>query len=90
DFEGNLREGFTRCKKNCGTNQFKRKNRYTFQGKALFYESFYNCLLEKTEQLKQNGNCSGGTLGCHDESGHDNHIHLSVPLCPKPRGVVER
>ena len=84
---GRLNPGFTRCRSQCGG------QRYNRTGRALFYDGFYECMKTKTDAIRaarsaEGVSCSGGVLGCDYDSDHANHIHLSVPICPRPRGVA--
>lgn len=83
-----LNSGFSRCSSKCGG------RRYNRTGKALFYDGFYGCIKTKAEEIKtakrkEGISCTGGVLGCDYNGDHADHIHLSVPVCPKPRGVAE-
>ncbi len=83
NLRGRVNPGFTRCRKNC------KGQRYSRTGRAKFYDGFYACMENKIEGIKAKGpKCSGGVLGCDYNSDHANHIHLSVPICPSPRGVA--
>lgn len=87
NFAGRLNPGFTRCNRNC------EGRRYNRTGRALFYNGFYQCMRTKTDAIRaarraEGVRCSGGVLGCDYDGDHANHIHLSVPICPSPRGVA--
>jgi hypothetical protein len=86
-FDGKLFTGFSRCQSNC------KGRRYNRTGKALFYDGFKNCIEKRVEDYKNEKEseglkCTGGVLGCDYNSDHANHIHLSVPICPAPKGVA--
>lgn len=99
-FDGKIFEGFKRCRSNCHytytnpvTGQKKnRRRRYDRSGKAVFYDSIFKCFDEKIEKIKQeylsknNRKCTGGVKGCDQSKANANHIHMSVPICPRPPG----
>lgn len=78
---GRTMPGFERCTSGCRGQRFKKS------GNALFYVGFKACLDKKMESIIAGRKCAGGTLGCDDNADHNNHIHLSAPICPPPQGI---
>lgn len=77
DFEGKEFPGFTKVK----------GGPWQREGNALFEPAFVKCMAERIENIKSNGeNCNGGILDCDSNSDHHNHIHLTVPMCPRIKG----
>jgi hypothetical protein len=72
DMSGNLREGFE-----------PRCVRYGPLG--AFYDNFSACWNEKVSTVSP---CAKGALTCSDNKQHINHVHLSLPICPKVRGIA--
>lgn len=89
DYNGVPFEGFFRCEENCLNPETGKQRRWNMTGKAIFYEKFRYCLEQAValEHAKFPGQqCSGGPLGCNDDSSHDNHMHFSFPVCPRMKG----
>lgn len=73
--DGALREGFEAGCKRVGKH-------------GAFYDKFVQCWGDKIRQ--EHPQCDEdqrGILDC-DKSGHKDHLHMSIPICPHPRGLA--
>lgn len=51
---------------------------------GTFYDSFNACW---NKNLKKHSPCADGVITCEDAQ-HRDHVHMSLPLCPKVRGIA--
>lgn len=50
-----------------------------------FYDAFNLCL---NQNIKKHANCADPVMDCTDAQ-HKDHVHISLPLCPRPRGIAK-